>query len=1025
MHVAFLFSCDDGNQFVVNPSEKNALEFEVKKNHVLRVARFHLRWKDIVGWQGFSPLPTNSTFWGSPLFIDHAEKVVYTTGSSCCDYVLVKREGQKLIPISKSSPLHWNRNTMRRLLAYKPARATAAGNIIFEMTAPGGCVTRALEATFGQAPDLPAAVRKPHLERIGAFYSSNVIVLEDGACLAHYDAGKPTTVVLQSTGGGTHCVSAELAQEATQKQTTTDTLEALSLSPKILDGDEICLRGDDAPPKEKKKRARMPRQASQGYIGTTARRSVGSNLRSVLKRDNLDAELRQAVQKVADATKRTREMQRDNPSYIAGNFGAKNFGAASLSAAQEEMLEEAGVPCVTPQSCLSEISGFIEGHSHLSKYYWGRSQSFVLNTIASSQQALAAMPAGATVYVVVPLQHAFKGAVIAYRTPGTSTWGVLGYVAPDRDPETLGTQTAVLGAKLQIALPTVIGGTVTQVANVMCEMAQVPVNPISLIAGKVAPLAKGRVADVNVLGQKPLEFVAFTGSLPKEQVVRYSSYDQQNSALVALPSGGSSARGSMYPTLADKLQFVCTYGDTTNGPQAGFQANLSSFFNLGTSDTQIWSISQNGDYFRHLLYGDFTADIRFPLRHVNNTAGADSMMMCVAKWVVTFSDGSQVIEQFGLHTSSFDAAAAANASNDHYAQAQYDTRGCAQYAAKRGLIITDISLSMYKSAITGPSNQFGIAGGNQYSTNSLGGLANVTLTMHDVFAHTTYLCAVLAGAVTQATLNVQLHVDTEVHADPSSIVGVFAQPTETLQRPSEPMTMILQNLATIAGQQNAEGMHAASFKDSIKKFGARLFSAGKHIARAQVGPRLDMLDPTGNATRTLFATSFGEGASVSRGTGMWYPAVTLADGVGAFSGEVLEVYRGESNGPAFAPSFRSDNSGVHGRSGELAFALAVLRSAGAPIRRGTYSGQVSDIEIDEDNRVAYLLIDPVDCRREKTELVPKLTALFPDGVFCNGHMHSIFPKTAFGNSVELGCEMVDAPKGFPDGSRSARVKLSW
>jgi hypothetical protein len=656
--------------------------------------------------------------------------------------------------------------------------------------------------------------------------------------------------------------------------------------------------------------------------------------------------------------------------------------------------------------------------------------------------------------VGVPVHAAYKGAVVYAVNSSTGAWMVVGYCAPDRDPEEISTCCAALYARLDVSAPSAITGTTVAVTSqLMLELAKTFIAPMSLVSGKVAPVAEGRNCPVRVIGPETHSMVNFTATDSEMLVRRFTGFAAQNSNIVNvanasnLPAVSSSSTSlcAAYPDTQNCFVLnVCPTSSSTalaNGFIAAWAAGFgSNLYNIPLSQTtNVWNLRNNTDYLRHMLYGDIEFDWNFLIG--GTTTGPNNFQVNV---ILDNGGGTTTSVSFVQNITT----------NDINNCGSFNTRGCSALAPYRGLMIQDIVISFLSS-----TGQYNIV-----LNPGSGFVPFFRIRFLDVPAETQYLSAVITGAQSGYNLAVGLKVHTEVLLDPAASNSTFLDATNDLPYDSCIIPSIIRaHMLTAPSSKHALGpFSAASFQDTFRKIaraGGRYGTAISHFVPGPHGAALgmasnlltqasnvhdakgglDLVRTAVNQThRPMRAVSFGHGAS--KGTivpHFFFPAVTEAKEGESHAWAMVPVVSHGCVDMSIKTAFPDSDLGypdatIVGRSGTLSVLLATLHSLGFASRPGLYSGEVSDIEVfftpngvSERPRIEEVSFDlyPVDDAKDKIQDMSRtgrrLLGLFEDGWF-NGRSFANFdPRTMFSSDYDVSFVEIPSPSGYP--GRSYRV----
>ncbi len=578
--------------------------------------------------------------------------------------------------------------------------------------------------------------------------------------------------------------------------------------------------------------------------------------------------------------------------FSASNFLAKNYLATALPTEIKAVMEGKQIPASDASSAIALVQDILAGKAVPPKRFGD--DSFMMKTTANAIISLSALTAGNDVIVVTPMTACYKGALVFQIAPGSTSPSILGYVAPDRDPEEFSTKVACSYAALSISAPLVVGGTAVTVAQMTVESAQTYVSPLSSITGKLAAIAVGRKADHEIVGPNKHTVAAFTADMPDFVVMRNSSTDQQNDSLVRIPNAANQQTvGQLVSTPARCARFAANSPiDAGSGLAAGFVSGFNDSSPLviaATTLTTIWNLKDSTDFLRHMLYGHFTVR-----SSVTASAASGAATELTAYLRVTYSDGSTA--QFGAH------AAPLGIGDFGHVDLNFNTRGNSVFESKTGLFITNMEWRLYSTV--------------QFTASK----PTIDIVFEDVSMDTHYLAHVISGAVSQAKINVAMETYSECFPDPTTKAGKYLTPSEDLPY----MTQHFPNAVRMLTHgppvvYQGEQPYTANFWKDLKKVGKFVWEHG--------GEQVAM-----KALTSALAASFGSNAKKECPLGIAFPAVRDE------SVKLFEVTCGSGgDAPDFVTGLTSQGltagHGWIGESADFAFLLAALALEGWPIRQ--------------------------------------------------------------------------------------------
>lgn len=679
--------------------------------------------------------------------------------------------------------------------------------------------------------------------------------------------------------------------------------------------------------------------------------------------------------------RRLNAMER-NPTFKAENFGASDYDVS-------EHLDLV-IPGSTLQDAAKIITRVINGEVLHPKRFGSRGESMVIKTIASKiipipTSGTGGFTTGDTIIVAQPVHTAYKGVVIYAVNATTGVFKVIGYAAPDRDPELISTACATLFSDLEISAPAAVTGTTVAVTSqLMLEMAKVNISPVSLVPGKVAPLAEGRKCPIRTIGPESHRLVNFTATDSENLVKRLSANDPLNPSLVRIPGDGDGLTTSSAPEVIAPFTFSCTGQSSEQLLSAGFSAATAAasggLFSVTTAGATIWNLRDCSDFNRHMLYGDFEFSVSL---HQNSLVSAHRLEFTVWTEYQAGDGNVSLISQY-FETPDTSCSASFN----------FSTRGNSAFAIARGAIISNIYLALDVSA---NSTQI------SFVTERV---PQINIRFLDVSARTAYLAAVISGAQSGYRVAVGSCVHTEIFLDPGALNSTFLSATDDLPYQPQYLPYLVRTHMQTAGHDTL--LSAASFLKTMNKIGR---IGGRVGSMALTG--LESLNTLKTAAAPLMATSFG--SSRVRCDGFSFPAITQTgdEAITAIIPITTSNYNDKMISKAFPTSPLGYGVPVDGRSATLALLLANLSRTGYQIKRGSYSGEVLNIDL-QPNSVAFDLA-PVDGEKQKVlgsaDLGYKITGNFADGFFYKDKFTAFDPQNFSPHAT--GFERVESPPGYP------------
>jgi len=578
-------------------------------------------------------------------------------------------------------------------------------------------------------------------------------------------------------------------------------------------------------------------------------------------------------------------------------FNAANFGmkAASYDEELSSYLREHGVtiPCDTVETCTRTMAQVLARTATHPKRVGARGESLVINTTANKiftipPSGSGGWLAGNIIVAFTPNHVAYKGIVVLAVNPATGAWRVLCYIGPTRDPELISTQCLVLFTLFGISAPSGIAGTsVVTTAQLIRESAKVSVGPASLIPGRVAAVAEGRFCPPKVIGPERAEIANFTATEPLSLVKRYSSFNPQNNSIINVANPGNIPANSFgcsaYPKPTGSYCINATGSNASSALAAGYQSAIAAQFisgggynvAAGTTAT-LWKLSNNTDYLRHPMLGDFELRATFPVSNGGN------FFNFFYDFVFDDGDGTDTTITKSL--------------SDNAVGTEVDlvinTRGGSILAPYRGLMLRDIVI---RAQAAGAGALVIISDTNPAGTS----VPDVLIEFFEVPAETNYLVHVISGAQSGMQLALDLSVDVEAIIDPAATNDTFLSGTSDLPYQQDILPALLRaHLLTTHAGTKANPFEASSFGDTFRKILKKGGQIGGSVAKFVPGPAGQLL---GNASK--LATRAADVRNFQQGLSLASDAANLLNGTRAASFAPAAE-------PPFNPAGEDDEDGM-------------------------------------------------------------------------------------------------------------------
>lgn len=676
-------------------------------------------------------------------------------------------------------------------------------------------------------------------------------------------------------------------------------------------------------------------------------------------------------------------------------FKAENFGAHSFDVESELNLN---IPANSLTSAAHLIKNIIAGHVVHPKRFGARGESMVIKTTASKIVAIpptgtGGFVTGDNIVIVQPVHTAYKGVIVFAVNPTTGVSTVIGYAAPDRDPELISTACATLFSDMRISAPAAITGTnVAVTAQLMLEMAKFNIFPVSLIAGKVAPLAEGRRCPILTIGPEQHRMVNFTATDSENLVKRLSPNDPLNQSLVIVPGTGDALTSSSAPQVIAPFTFLCTGETSEQLLSAGFSAAAAaatqSNMLVTTAGVNLWNLKNCSDFNRHLLYGDVEGSIT--LYAAPNINDHKTDIDVTIEYQV--GDGTVTTVTQSFDTPFTDASITLN----------FSTRGNSQFAAARGAVISNIYVNLDV-----PLNTTNISFISRK-------VPQISITFLDVSARTAYIGAVISGAQSGYRVAVSSEVHTEIFLDPAALNSTFLSASDDL--PYDPHYLPYLVRTHMQTAEHDMPFSAGSFMKTMDKI-TRI--GGKVGSVALAG--MQGLAALKGAAAPLMAMSFG--APRTKFHPFTFPAFS-SDNDTVYTA-VIPITSSNIRDKEISAAFPSSQLGygvqVDGRSATLALLLANLAKLGYNVRAGTYSGEVTNVVVTLHD-VTFDL-HPVAGEAEKIigsqKLGVDITGCFADGFTTKGSFQTFDPRVFTLDSC--ASERIESLPNYPGTAYRVRI----
>lgn len=522
-----------------------------------------------------------------------------------------------------------------------------------------------------------------------------------------------------------------------------------------------------------------------------------------------------------------------NDSITATTFHATPFGATSDDALLSERLPadqpEPGQNVVQAATLLQQVIARQIIHP---KRFGPHRASTLMDPRCSK---IVSIPASGTggftdgdmIIVVTPLGKSHKGVIVFSVTPDTTSYSVLDYIFPDKDPEDVGSRLAALYSDLSVEAPQITtGSNVTVVSQLFSEMGVIH-SPLGVKPGNVTASSTDHIATEKLDSERKV--VHFYADQPESDVLHHNACDPQTITKTTVQNGQLLAHSSAYPDNTGAYNVNCTATDYNSAIASGFSSTLASAWGTTTPLTtaveiDVWKLSRSQDYLRHILFGDI--ELSF-IGHQANSSG-DRVEICA---YIQVEAGSGITSEV-KYQGNFTATAGDGASMPF----RFNTRGNSKYALTRGAVISDIRIT---------AKCFGV----NPTVLSLGldFVPEIKVTFFDVKGSTTYLAAVLTGVMEGNRIKVTSNTDVEVFVNPTAKASTFLSYINDPPYAQGPM----EKLIRAHHHTPSEDHYSAS---SFLKSAGKILRAGGRIGRAAApfaGPYSGMVKKAANASSAL------------------------------------------------------------------------------------------------------------------------------------------------------------------------------
>jgi hypothetical protein len=829
---------------------------------------------------------------------------------------------------------------------------------------------------------LPAVVDRNALERFAEVTQARVDLTTIAGTYSIYPWLIPTRCFrLNINSDYTHCYSAEYHLGQLDPLPFAQLPARIALAGSV---DERALRRERRD-KAKKKLRETAKEKGVSMAALKNQKRLDNSLRQFKGSEENEARRDHFVSELGHLRNAGLKAENFQPPMYSTNFGANHFTTSEIAKALEPGIH---IPCSTLEECTELLAGLMKDTvKHPKRFGDG---TIVQKTKSNKIVNLSGMTAGHNIIVTSPTLASYKGAFVFDMDPVSGALVLLDTITPDRDPEDLGTRINVLASRLAISVPLVIGGTSTIVAQTSIEMSETMIAPTSLFAGKVASLSRHRHADIDVIGPQTHTLLHSTGLWPDASVRRSNHVDEPNLGLVR--TSGVTNTTPVGTTMSYK-PFELAAGQSAFF--AGTAQRIASGWGnvlFSTTPVQIFQSSLTTVWKRHIPFGHLSGYffIEMSTKTTGTVAGVWSIEV-----LVQFLDGSA-----SSIASTAQAVPAIN-SNIQQITLPFDTRGPGTYNAGKAIDFIEVT-----AIEVGNTGNFTITSGAY------------DIIFHDIPEDTTYMSAMISGAVSQAQLNVQLTSHTEVVLDPAAEASKNLEITDDFPYDSDVFVPFLRALSMVGAPMSGhttENFYAGAFWDFMKKAGKRLWKVGKPLLKQAVH---EFVGATFTGSPIILSTHFA------------FPAIS---GSGEF-GKVIPVCEGRGlHTPSFVETigkpFCAADPDYTGESSDLAFLLAALYAQGWPVRtsskhRGSKrlvaSGQVAGVEYS--NSACRFLLLPVDMSEEKAMLLQgDLVVATPVG-FWNGQELNKKPLCSdlFVSNAAFDCNIREGPSfpGLPENSKT-------
>lgn len=590
-----------------------------------------------------------------------------------------------------------------------------------------------------------------------------------------------------------------------------------------------------AKPREKKPKTKSDKEVvkyvyAPSTLPDKSAPSILAALQAIQKIQTSNSIEREATfRTISNIEARLKALTRDK-NITASNFGASNFGASDYV----QMMKSLGknVPGDSIESMAELLNLVATGKMLHPKLIGGKGTSIVMKSVASMVLTLPTSGTGGynnndTIVIVTPNLQSYKGVIVFAINPITFAWRVIKYIAPDRDPEDLGTTLACLFTSLTFSSPLALSSaaSVQITSQILAAKGCQSSNPIFNYPGKCSPVVIGKWAPTAPIGPNKQTIVWFNATAPIEDLTINSKMDPLNINLTYCPNAATQTQHTMssHAEVSNPFRITCN-AKSSAGLTNGFSAAVSGASAANTnliivegSNQIIWNLKDVTDFGQHICFGDFRMNICFDMFPQAVNAGVNKFIMQVIVELDN-GDGTDTVLSYNRIV-----AGSSQLGDNTIYNLHMNTHGDSAYAPYTGLVVRNISILLRAWAI---NNRFVLVCSE--NCNPL-----VDIVFSDISMNSQYLFAQLTGTREGFPITVDHVSHIEAFPRPQVAQAKFVYPTDDLAADYDRAKSVLD----VGLEVGETGMvEASAFSSTMKKIANAGGKAFKFAARSGLVP---------------------------------------------------------------------------------------------------------------------------------------------------------------------------------------------